>query len=264
MKSLLDALQEGRLVELPANEKNQVLEYLALLLEAVPGMQSSVDIVKEIEEREAEGNTGLGKGIACPHVRIKREGELLCAIGWSPEGIEYGAPDGKKVHIVIMYYIPDTQRVAYLKELSSLAKAVSKDKNEVMFESISDIQTVRNKLLDWVEMSVSDALPDSTARMIRLEQKQQAAAAAPVVPVGPGKRAPSVIPFTFIGFEAGEYKILSQDKEFADRFESSKSFSKLVTAPEGLEAGEYSIIVISSLYYAANRVIRECVAIKST
>jgi len=262
MKSLLDALQEGRLVELPTNDKNKVLKYLALLLEAVPDIQSSVDIVKEIEDREAEGNTGLGKGIACPHVRIKREGELLCAVGWSPEGIDYGAHDAKKVHIVIMYYIPDTQRVAYLKELSSLAKAVSKDKNEVMFESIADIQTVRNKLLDWVEMSVSDALPDATARMIRLEQKQQATEVAPPR-VEPGKKTVTIIPFTFIGLESGDYKILAQDKDFVDRFEPTKSFSKLLTTPELLEAEGYCISVISSLYYAGNRVVRECVAIKN-
>ena len=36
MKSLLNALQEGRLVELPVHEKEKVLEYLAILIEAIP------------------------------------------------------------------------------------------------------------------------------------------------------------------------------------------------------------------------------------
>ncbi len=261
MKSLLDALQEGRLVELPTNDKNEALEFLALLLEAIPGIQSSVDIVKEVREREAEGNTALGKGIGCPHVRIKREGELLCAVGWSPNGIEYGAPDNKPVHIVIMYYIPDTQRVAYLKELSSLAKAVSKAPDAVMFESIADIHAIRAKLLDWVEMSVNDALPDATARMIRLEQKQRAQEAAAPLPE-PGKKALTVIPFTFVGLESGDYKILAQNKEFIETFENGKCCTKLLTAPEELEADGYHITVISSLYYALNRVIRECVAVK--
>jgi nitrogen PTS system EIIA component len=260
MKSLLDALQEGRLVELPTNEKNKVLEVLALLLEAVPGIQTNVDVVKEIKEREAEGNTGLGKGIACPHIRIKYEGELLCAIGWSPAGIDYGAADGKKVHIVIMYYIPDTQRVAYLKELSSLAKAVVKTSSAVLFESIADIHTVRSQLLDWVEMSVNDAQPDATARMIRLEQKQRAAETGS--PAAVGRKSPVIIPFTFIGLESGDYKILAQDKDFVDLFETGKGLSKLLTAPEELEAEGFYIAVISSVYYASNRVVRECVAVK--
>ena len=220
MKSLLDALQEGRLVELPTNNKQEVLEYLALLLEAVPGIQTDVDIVKEIQDRESSGNTGIGKGIACPHVRTKKDTEMLCAVGWSPEGIDYGSLDGKKVHIVIMYYIPDSQRVAYLKELSSLAKAVSKASGDVLFENIGDINAVRNRLLDWVEMSVSDAVPDSTARMIRIEAKQ---AAVESVRPDETKKPVTIIPFTLIGFDGGDYKILAQDKEFMEQFEKEKS-----------------------------------------
>jgi mannitol/fructose-specific phosphotransferase system IIA component (Ntr-type) len=261
MKSLLDALQEGRLVELPTNDKNKVLEVLALLLEAVPGIQTNVDVVQEIKDREAEGNTGLGKGIACPHIRIKHEGDLLCAVGWSPAGIDYGSADGKKVHIVIMYYIPDTQRVAYLKELSSLAKAVVKASSAVLFESIADIHTVRSQLLDWVEMSVNDAQPDATARMIRLEQKQRTTETVSPA-AGAERKSPIIIPFTFIGLESGDYKILAQDKDFVDHFETGKGLSKLLTAPEELEAEGFYLAVISSVYYASNRVVRECVAVK--
>ena len=36
MKSLLTALQEGRLIELPDNNKNKALDYLATLIEAIP------------------------------------------------------------------------------------------------------------------------------------------------------------------------------------------------------------------------------------
>jgi nitrogen PTS system EIIA component len=261
MKSLLDALQEGRLVELPANTKSEVLEYLALLLEAVPGIQSDVDIVKEINEREAEGNTGLGKGIASPHIRVKRDGELRCAVGWSPEGIDYGAADAKKVHIVIMYFIPNTARVAYLKELSSLAKAVSKASGDILFDQLPDIHTVRNKLLDWVEMSVSDALPSATARMIRLEEKQAAKEAAPALAVA-GTTALTVIPFSFVGLGSSIYKILSQDKEFVERCEHAIEFSKLIAAPDAFEADGYLITVVASHYFAPDRVLRECVAVK--
>ena len=36
MKSLLHALNDGRLIELPDNDKTMALEYLAALLEAIP------------------------------------------------------------------------------------------------------------------------------------------------------------------------------------------------------------------------------------
>jgi nitrogen PTS system EIIA component len=261
MKSLLDALQEGRLVELPTSDKNEVLEYLALLLEAVPDIHSDIDIVKEINEREAEGNTGLGKGIACPHIRVKRDGELLCAVGWSPEGIEYGASDGKKVHIVIMYFIPDAARAAYLKELSSLAKAVLKTAGDILFDQLSDIHSVRNKLLDWVEMSVGDALPSATARMIRLEERQ--AAQESTQPLAPSaKKALSIIPFTFVSFDAEPYRIFAQDSMFVDHFENSKSLSKITDSADSFEIDGYYISVMSTRFCEQKRVLRECVAVK--
>jgi len=36
MKALLNALQEGRLVELPDNIKNDAIEFLGTLIEAIP------------------------------------------------------------------------------------------------------------------------------------------------------------------------------------------------------------------------------------
>ena len=97
MKSLLNALQEGRLVELPDTDKGKSLEYLANLLEAVPDLPPAPQLYEAMMARERAMNTGIGMGVACPHVRAPGSGDLLCAVGWSPSGIDYGAPDGKKV-----------------------------------------------------------------------------------------------------------------------------------------------------------------------
>ena len=64
MRSLLDALQEGRLVELPEVDKTKALEYLALLIEAIPDIGNRTDLVKAVNDRETQFNTGIGKGVA--------------------------------------------------------------------------------------------------------------------------------------------------------------------------------------------------------
>ncbi len=114
MKSLLDALQEGRLIELPEIDKGKILNLLATLIEAIPDFRSGFDFAGAVAARETAANTGIGLGWACPHGRVSGEGELFCAIGWSPTGIDYGAPDGKPVRIVVMHYIPDSQKNVYL------------------------------------------------------------------------------------------------------------------------------------------------------
>ena len=124
MKSLLDALQEGRLIELPEIDKGKILNLLATLIEAIPDFRSGFDFAGAVAGRENAANTGIGLGWACPHGRVTGEGELFCAIGWSPTGIDYGAPDGKPVRIVVMHYIPDSQKNVYLREISGLAKAI--------------------------------------------------------------------------------------------------------------------------------------------
>ena len=159
MKSLLNALQEGRLVELPVNDKDKALEYLAILIEAIPDIGSGQDLVGEIRKRESGFNSGIGMGIACPHVRTAQKGELLCAVGWSPQGIDYGSTDGKKVHLMIMYYIPDSEKNEYLKEVSGLAKAVSTSPGVDMFSSMTEVSDIRNMLLDWVELAIDKAVP---------------------------------------------------------------------------------------------------------
>ena len=88
MKALLNALQEGRLVELPDNIKNDALEFLGTLLEAVPEV-SDEGINEKALARENLHNTGIGRGWACPHASSDSDGEVLCAVGWSPIAVSY-------------------------------------------------------------------------------------------------------------------------------------------------------------------------------
>jgi PTS system nitrogen regulatory IIA component len=185
MKSLLNALQEGRLVELPDEDKEKSLEYLAHLIEAVPDLAGSPELAEEMIARERTHNTGIGSGVACPHVRATGGGDLLCAVGWTPTGIDYGASDGKKVHLVVMYYIPDAQKNVYLKEISSLASAIRREDGIQPIATAEDIATVRERLLDWVQATIDASVPETKARMIRLEARQAVADAVPAAGAAP-------------------------------------------------------------------------------
>ena len=179
MKSLLNALEEGRLVELPDTDKTKALQYLAHLLEAVPDLAGMPELYEAMLARENAQNTALGLGVACPHVRAPGNGEMFCAVGWSPSGIEYGAPDGKKVHIVAMYYIPESHKNVYLKEISGLAAAMRKEGGIASIAAAHDIATVRERLLDWVSSAIEASIPEAKARMIRLDARQAAVQALP-------------------------------------------------------------------------------------
>src|SRR5882724_5924877 len=169
MRSLLNALQDGRLIELPDTDK----------------WKSLTDLAEQVLAQEQSNNTGIGLGVACPHVRVPGNGDLLSAVGWSPAGIDYGSKDGKKVHLVVMYYIPEAQKNTYLKEVSSLVRAVRPEGEIQSIAKAEDIAKVREELLDWVQASIDADIPETKARMIRLEARQAALAETAGAPGAP-------------------------------------------------------------------------------
>jgi hypothetical protein len=57
--------------------------------------------------------------LATPHARGSYDENLMCVIGGSLIDIDYGAPDGKPVSMVVMPLVPENQRNHYLREVSS-------------------------------------------------------------------------------------------------------------------------------------------------
>ena len=80
-------------------------------------------------------------------------------MGWSPAGIDYGAPDGLPVHLVIMYFVPESQKNSYLKEISSLAKAIQTQPELQDLKSLSDLAEVRHRLLDAITIALESTGP---------------------------------------------------------------------------------------------------------
>ncbi len=171
MDTLLDALQEGRLFELPDNDKVHALQFLAHVIEAFPEVPAGTDVVGHVMKREESANTALGKGWACPYARIPFDEDLRCAIGWSPAGIDYGAPDTKPVTLIIMYLVPENQRNHYLREVSMLAKTVETYPGLEKLQEVKDLDDIRNYLLDLIDVAKESAVPDTRARMIRLQAR---------------------------------------------------------------------------------------------
>jgi mannitol/fructose-specific phosphotransferase system IIA component (Ntr-type) len=256
MRALLTALREGRLIELPDTSKEKSLEVLANLIEAVPDMPTVRELYEAMMARERAMNTGLGMGVACPHVRAPGGGDLVCAVGWSPLGIDYGGPDGKKVHLVVMYYIPDSQKNVYLKEISSLAAAVRREGTIQPLESAGDIATVRERLLDWVSTAVEASIPEAKARMIRLEARQAATEAAPIA--GPLQIATAL----FLVSDGQKPIALTQQRDLAAALERDNGLANLLVQRGQFERGGYRLVFRSATPYENGRTLYEYWAIR--
>ena len=259
MKSILTALQDGRLIELPETDKDKALRYMASILEAIPEVNSSLDIAEGVLERERQANTAIGMGWACPHIRVDGDAELFSVIGWSPAGIDYGAPDSRKVHLLVMYYIPGNQRMTYLKELSGLAKAIQQGKGITNIQNASGLNEVRNELLNWVSASIDSAIPDAKARMIKLEAKHaMAEGTACVKPEGLER----LLPFYIIAGAGMKNIALAQDDELVRSFERSDLSPAGMNDRNEFETAGYKIFIRSRTVYRGDRFLYDCFALK--
>ena len=260
MKSLLNALQDGRLIELPNSNKTKALEYLSTLIEAIPDIGSESAITEKVVAREQLSNTGIGKGWACPHARAIRDGELACAVGWIPTGLDYGAADGLPVHLVVMYYVPDMQKNAYLKEISSLAKAILTQGTLRDFKSVTDLAEMRNRLLDAISTALKSTAPEARVRMIQLEVKRAEAQleAVPVV----SDLARNIVSLSILAVPGGNPIILCQDRELVQLLEGQPQIVAQLSTGGRAEYQGVEVILRASSTYQPDRVLYDCLAFK--
>jgi mannitol/fructose-specific phosphotransferase system IIA component (Ntr-type) len=262
MKSILNALQEGRLIELPDNDKKSALEYLAALLEAVPDIGVEGGITETVLAREQAHNTGIGKGWACPHARSPRNGEVVCSVGWSPAGIDYGAPDNQPVHILVMYFIPESQKNTYLKEISLLAKAIQSRPDLQDLKSLEDLNEVRHRLLDAISEALEATAPDARARMIQLEVKHATAQESGLA-VSP-ELAGMVIPVSILALPGSKPILLCQDRDLVTALEGNEQLSSQLVHHGRAEHNGIQVVLRASSHYQPDRWLHECLAFRAT
>ena len=260
MKSLLTALQEGRLIELPDNNKEKSLEYLATIIEAIPDIGGERGITETVLDREHLHNTGIGKGWACPHARSDWDGELLCSVGWSPQGIDYGSPDGKPVHLVVMYFVPDGQKNSYLKEISSLAKAIQTMPSMQALPLLTDLSEVRHRLLDAINSALESMAPDARARMIQLEVKHAATELQPAVV--PTEIAAHLVPVMIVLVPGHKPWVLGQDLELMRLIDGEEHITTDLELHGRAEHQGIQILLRSSAKYQPDRTVYDCLALR--
>jgi len=83
---------------------------------------SEKDILAGLESREKLGSTGVGKGIAIPHCRLKSVPDFVVGIITVPTGVDFKALDEQKVNIVIFIIAPKAESNQHVKLLSTISQ----------------------------------------------------------------------------------------------------------------------------------------------
>jgi mannitol/fructose-specific phosphotransferase system IIA component (Ntr-type) len=85
------------------------------------------EITKAILAREAQATTGIGKGVALPHAKLKGVKKPIATIGCSSEGIDFASLDSKPVYSVILLLSSPDNPDEHLQAMETIFKHVQRD-----------------------------------------------------------------------------------------------------------------------------------------
>ena len=112
------------LINLAVTSKKRLFEQAGLLFENNHGIERG-KVFDSLFARERLGSTGLGKGVAIPHGRIKGLKDTLAAVVRLAEPIAFDAPDGEPVNLLVFLLVPEHATEEHLEMLSELAELLS-------------------------------------------------------------------------------------------------------------------------------------------
>ncbi|MBM3290006.1 MAG: PTS sugar transporter subunit IIA [Candidatus Hydrogenedentes bacterium] len=104
--------------------KHEALDQLIAAIHSL-GVVANLDaFAQAVRERETVMSTGIGAGVAIPHVRLDAVAKPTVGIGISHDGIEFNTLDNKPVHIVVFFAMPTGSQKEYLGLLAQVMTAM--------------------------------------------------------------------------------------------------------------------------------------------
>ncbi|MEM1011878.1 MAG: PTS sugar transporter subunit IIA [Planctomycetota bacterium] len=88
---------------------------------------AAVDVLAALTEREKQGSTGFGKGVAVPHAKHAVVPEMMGAIGVSKAGIDFNSLDAKPVRTIVLLLSPADRSREHLDAMQTVFKVLQQD-----------------------------------------------------------------------------------------------------------------------------------------
>ncbi|HQO38148.1 MAG TPA: PTS sugar transporter subunit IIA [Candidatus Omnitrophota bacterium] len=111
--------------DLHSSTKEGVFSEILGTLSACARVGDTQRILRSLLDREQQGSTGIGSGVAVPHARLEGLTEPVLFVGVSRQGIDFASSDRQPVHIVILLLTPVSEIGASLKILAHIARMVN-------------------------------------------------------------------------------------------------------------------------------------------
>lgn len=121
-------IRRDAIVELKASTKEDALRELVDLVRDDPNVTDPDEFLEALDRREHLASTGIGLGIAIPHVKIPEIKDYVVAIGRKKSGIDFNSLDGEPVNLVLLIGASDKQTRDFVKLLAQIVRFLENEK----------------------------------------------------------------------------------------------------------------------------------------
>jgi len=115
-------IQECIAVDLKAGKKEQIIMELAELQFANYPQIDRAEAIAGLSEREKILSTGIGKGIAIPHARLKSSRRISVSFGLMQGETDFEAIDNQPVKIIFLVFFPKDEVNLQLRFLARISR----------------------------------------------------------------------------------------------------------------------------------------------
>ena len=141
---------EATVPELRAGDRDGVVAELVSSLDEAGklGKHKCQEITAEIIRRENEASTGMGKGVAMPHVKHDVVSDVVAVVGQSSTGVDFFALDKQPVYSVILMVSPVDNPDRHLQAMESVFKHLQQEKFRRFLRMCRSCEQIRDLLIE--------------------------------------------------------------------------------------------------------------------
>ena len=142
-----------------ADRSGVVTELVSALAKAGKIDESFVEeISRKIVEREEQGSTGIGKGIAVPHAKHDSLKEIVGTVGCSKGGVDFASLDKAPVYSIMLLLSPPNNPDRHLEAMECVFAHLQRDMFRKFLHQAETTEAIQDLLEEADQARQEDGL----------------------------------------------------------------------------------------------------------
>lgn len=137
---------EASIGKMEVSERDEVVSALIKSLDAAGRLKDGCcdELIQAVVDRENEASTGMGKGVAVPHVKHALIENVIGVVGNIPAGIDFAALDKQPVYSVILLLSPADMPDRHLQAMENIFKHLQAEKFRRFLKQSNTVEAIED------------------------------------------------------------------------------------------------------------------------